>query len=102
MEFRRRLVEQEEPARHQNQVARREGMRPDGKERRSERDEPRHDREERQAQKERKPKPDVDGSILLMKRELFRQNGDEDEVVDPENDFKNDEGEQSGPKGRIE
>ena len=36
-----------------------------------------------------------------MKRELFRQNGDEDEVVDPENDFKNDEGEQSGPKGLI-
>ena len=36
-----------------------------------------------------------------MRREAFRDDGNEDEIVDPEDDFKNDKREKTNPDGRI-
>ena len=101
MQLGRRLEEQEQAAAQEDQIPERERMPPYGKDRIREGHEPRHDGKKAETHRERKPEAHVKGLVLLGRRELFGDDGDEDEIVDPENDFKNDEREKTDPDGRI-
>ena len=63
--------------------------------------EPGHDREKADAHDKRHREPGVDSSILLACGKFFRENRDENEIVDAKDDLEHDEGEETGPERRI-
>ena len=69
----------------------------DGKERRGQAHDPNNGKEEGQAAEHGQGQANLPCSALLLLREAPSDNGDEDHVVDSENDLENREGRQGDP-----
>jgi hypothetical protein len=97
----RALVEQEQPAADQDQVAPREVLPGDGKHRRGQPHDPRDGGEQGEPHRECQAKPDVARSRLLRRRQPPGENRKEDQVVDAEHDLKQGQRQQARPDLRI-
>src|SRR3954462_8578921 len=62
---------------------------------------PREAHQQQNAGDERERKPQATGLLLLRERKFSGENRDEDDVIDPENDFQSGEREQRNPNRRI-
>ena len=101
VEFRRGLEEEKDAASEQNEVPPGKRMPPNREDRGRERDKPGHDGKEPQTHHEREAESGVQCTVLLCDGELLGEDGNENEIVDAEDDFQNDEGEKSNPEGGI-
>src|SRR2546423_2621209 len=97
VDFARALGQQKQPAGNEDQVATRYGMPEHGEERRGQSDDPRKRREERDAGDHRAEQSDAPRATLLLLGEFPRQDGNEDDVVDAEDDLEHRQCEQTEP-----
>ncbi len=81
------LEQEEDAAEQQNQIAAGKGMVQYGKQRSGEGHHPRNHGQQAQAHDHRQGQADQPGLVSLVRRHFFGQDGNEDEVVDTENDF---------------
>ena len=72
------------------------------KKRRREGHKPGHDAQKPDAHQKRHRKAGIDRAVLLIGGKFFGKNRHEHQIVDAENDFKDDEGEKTGPDCRVE
>ncbi len=98
MNLARAFRDQEEAAADENQVAAGERMAQQMKQRRSETDDPGERGEQRDAHDHRARQADATGTPLLLTGKLARQDGDEDDVVDAEDDLEHRQREQAQPR----
>jgi hypothetical protein len=96
-----RLPEQEQAAGDQDHVLPREGVVHDREDRRGQADDPGDHRQQGQAHHQRQRDADAADPLPVLGRQLVRQDRDEDQIVDPQHDFHDDEGDKGGPGGWI-
>src|SRR5829696_6694654 len=87
VDFERRLSEQEEPAADQDQVAAGNALAENREQRRRQAYYPRNRHQQQNAHHHRGHQPGAPRLQLIRRRQLARQDRDEDDVVDAENDF---------------
>jgi hypothetical protein len=97
----RALGQQEEAAEDQHQVSARDLLADDGEERGREADDPAQREEQGDAHEHRHHEPEAAGLGLVLFRQLAGQDGDEDDVVDAEDDLQRGEGGERHPGLRV-
>ena len=97
----RRLPEQEQAAGDEDQVAPGEGLAEDLEDRLGELDDVGDRAQQPEAQDESEADADAPGLGLMLRRQLVRQDRDEDEVVDAEHHLHHDQRGEGGPGGGI-
>ena len=96
-----RLDQQEHAAGDQDQVAPGDLEAPEREHRRGERHHPGDARQQREPHDQRERQADDARAVALLRRQLVGQDGDEDQVVDPQHDLEGDQREKPDPDGRI-
>jgi len=96
------LEQQEQATPHQDQVPTGEGVIPQVQNGGGQGDQPGHHAQEPQAHQQGQRQADDTGLVPLGGGQLFHQDGDEDQVVDPEHDFQDDQGKQTDPDVGIQ
>jgi len=97
----RGLEQQEQAAAEQDQVAAGEILAPQGEQRRGQRHQPRDDGQQPQPHEEREAQADEPCLVALARRQLLREDRDEDEVVDAQHDLQDDQRQETEPDGRV-
>jgi hypothetical protein len=97
----RRLADEEETAREEDQVPARELVAEQGEEGRGEPHDRADPEEETDAHDDAEPDADAGGACALALGQARHEDRDEDEVVDPEDDLHHDEGEEVDPGRRV-
>mgnify|MGYP001140931905 CR=1 FL=1 len=101
MQFHRALEQQEQAADDQDDVATGQAEAPDGDQRCRQRHHPGDGGEQRQAYDESQRQSDHARGIALVRRQLVGKDGDENEIVDAENNLENDQGSKPDPGGWV-
>jgi hypothetical protein len=101
VQLHRRLGQQKQAAEQQDQVAPGKRQAADGKQRLGERDDPGDHGQQADAHQHGQRQPEQARAVALFGRELFREDRDEDDVIDPQDDFEDDEGEEAYPDVRV-
>src|SRR5690606_30209309 len=101
MQLHRALGEQEDTAANQDQVSAREGELTDAEQRLGERNNPRDREKQSDPHHQRERQADHARLVALMRWQLVREDRNKDEVVDAENDLKDDKGPKTDPDIRI-
>src|SRR5690606_31947693 len=96
------LEDQEKSAEYQDEVAPREPTASDMEERRGQVEHPCYGREQRQAHDQRQREPHDARPVALLGGQLVCQNGNEDQIVDPENDLEDHQSQQADPYAWVE
>ena len=102
MDLLRALVEQEETAARQNQVTPGKAVAADREDRRRQPHQPGNGGQQREPHEQGERKPYAARTGLQMRGQPPGHDGDEDEIVDAQNDFENREGQKARPDLRVE
>jgi hypothetical protein len=96
------LGQQEEPSGRKDDVAQGDGMSEHGEKRPCKPRHPRDAGEQQQPGDHRQPQAGTSRAALLGRRQAVGHEGDEDQVVDAQDDFQGGQGQKTGPEARVE
>jgi hypothetical protein len=102
VQFHGRLEQQEQPAQQQDQVASRQVHAAEREQRLGQRDDPRNHGQQADPHQQCQRQAEQARAVALLRGQLFGKDGDEDQVVDAEDDLEHDQGREAYPDVRVE